>query len=106
MNNTKNNYIRANGTGPSWQLEIDPLPSKFNNFYVESCRAAEEIYDLRQGKVHIMYSGGIDSEHCLSVFLSLGMDVTPVIIRLNPGHNDHDTAYAFKFCQSKLLRVY
>jgi hypothetical protein len=99
----KNNYLRPIGHGQDFTIEIDPLPSKFNNLYVESCRAAEELYDLKQGKVHIMYSGGIDSEHCLSVFLSLGMDVTPVIIRLNPGYNDHDTKFAFKFCREKNL---
>jgi hypothetical protein len=101
MDNTKNNYIRSSGTGPTWKVDIDPLPIKFDNYFIESCRAAEEIYSQKQGKVHVMYSGGIDSEHCLNVFLHLGMDVTPVIIKLNPGHNDHDTAWAFKFCESK-----
>ena len=104
MNNVKNNYIQTTGSGPLWQLKIDPLPTKFDNYFVESCRAAEELYDLRQGKIHIMYSGGIDSEHCLNTFLHLGMDVVPVIIKLNPGHNDHDTEYAFKFCESKNIK--
>ena len=104
MFNTKNNYIRTSGSGKDWQVTIDPLPTRVSNYFVESCRAAEEIYDLKQGKVHIMYSGGIDSEHTLNVFSHLGMDVTPVIIKLNPGHNDHDTAYAFKFCESKNIQ--
>jgi hypothetical protein len=104
MNNTKNNYIRTTGNGKTWKLNMDPLPTKVGNYFDESCRAAEEIYDMRQGKVHIMYSGGIDSEHALSTFLHLGMDVVPVIIKLNPGHNDHDTDYAFKFCESKNIQ--
>ena len=104
MTDTKNSYIRTIGSGESWRLHIDPLPTKFDNLFVESCRAAEEIYDMRQGKVHILYSGGIDSEHCLSIFTHLGMDVTPVIIKINPGYNDHDTEYAFKFCESKNIK--
>jgi len=104
MNNTKNNYIRTTGNGNTWKLDMDPLPIRVGNYFKESCQAAEEIYNMRQGKVHIMYSGGIDSEHALSTFLQLGMDVTPVIIKLNPGHNDHDTNYAFKFCESKNIQ--
>ena len=49
----------------------------------------------------MMYSGGLDSEYALSVFLSQGMDVIPVIVRLLPHYNDHDTKYAISFCESK-----
>jgi hypothetical protein len=97
----KNNYLRVSGHAETFAVDIDPLPSQTGNYYQESCKAAEEIYDLKQGPLHILYSGGIDSEYCLSVFLSLGMDVTPVIVKLNPGYNDHDTDYAFKFCEAK-----
>jgi len=100
----KNNYLRTHGHGENFAVEIDPLPASFDNLYVESCKAAEELYDLKQGKFYILYSGGIDSEYCLSVFLSLGMDVTPVIIKLNPSYNAHDIEYAFKFCESKNIK--
>jgi len=95
----KNNFIQPFGSGATWTLDIDPLPKKFDNYFVESCRAAEEIYDLKEGPLHIMYSGGIDSEYALNVFLHLGIDITPVIVRLNPNFNDFDIEYAFKFCQ-------
>lgn len=100
----KNNYMRPVGHSSDFTLEVDPITTKFDNLYVESCRAAEELYSLKQGKFHILYSGGIDSEHCLSVFLSLGMEVTPVIIKLTQGYNDHDTKFAFKFCEEKNLK--
>jgi len=100
----KNNYVRTSGHGTSFTVEIDPLFSKVDNFYVESCKAAKELYDLKQGKFHILYSGGLDSEHCLSVFLSLGMDVTPVIVKLNSDYNYHDIKYAFDFCKSKNIK--
>jgi len=97
---SKNNYIRR--TEP-WGIEYDPLPKVFDNYFVESCRAAEEIYDLKQGKLHLMYSGGVDSEFMLSVFLHMKMDFVPVIVQLNPNYNTHDTDYAFDFCVSRGL---
>ena len=97
---SKNNYIRQ--TKP-WGIEYDPLPTEFDNYFVESCRAAGEIYDLKQGKLHLMYSGGVDSEFMLSVFLHMKMDFVPVIVQLNPNYNTHDTDYAFDFCVSRGL---
>jgi hypothetical protein len=49
----------------------------------------------------MLYSGGVDSEYALSIFLSLGMDITPVIINLNPNYNDFDIKYATDFCNRK-----
>lgn len=97
----KNDFIRPVGTGESWTLNIKPLSSKFDNYFIESCRAAEEIYSLKEGPLHLMYSGGLDSEYALSIFLHMGINITPVIVRLQPNYNDHDTEYAFKFCQQK-----
>jgi len=95
----KNNYIRRSGNGPTFTVEFDPLPTDFDNYYIESCRAAEELYDIKEGKLNIFYSGGTDSEYALGVFLSLGIPVTPVILKLGPNYNDHDLKYALKFCQ-------
>jgi len=95
--------MRPAGHANNFKVDIDPITTKIDNLYVESCRAAEELYSMREGKFHILYSGGIDSEHCLSVFLSLGMEVTPVIIKFKQGYNDHDTKFAFDFCQEKNL---
>lgn len=100
---TKNNYFTVSGTADTFKCHFDPLPKTFDNLYVESCRAAEEIYANRQGPLHLFYSGGIDSEFMLSVFLSLGIDVTPVILQLQPHYNDHDTDYAFKYCKDNDL---
>jgi hypothetical protein len=97
----KNNFIQPTGSGDTWTLNIKPLPTKFDNYFIESCRAAEEIYDLKEGPLHVMYSGGADSEYALNVFLHMGMEITPVIVRLSSDFNKHDLDYAFKFCQRK-----
>jgi hypothetical protein len=100
----KNNFITHSGSGPTWAMNVAPLPKTFDNYFVESCKAAEEIYSLKEGPLHLMYSGGIDSEHALSVFLHMGMNITPVIVRLLPNYNDHDISYALKFCESKNIK--
>jgi hypothetical protein len=87
--------------GDTFTLSFNPLPAQYKNYYVESCKAAQEVYDLKQGKLHMLYSGGVDSEYALSIFLSLGMDITPVIINLNPNYNDFDIKYAIDFCNKK-----
>jgi hypothetical protein len=46
---TKNNYLRQFGTGTTFNIDIDPLPTEFDNHFIESCRAAEEIYSNKQG---------------------------------------------------------
>lgn len=98
---SKNNYIRQSGYGSTFSVDIDPLPKTFDNYFIESCRAAEEIYDLKQGKLYLMYSGGVDSEFMISVFHHLGMDFTPVLVQLNYNYNTHDMAFAFDFCVAK-----
>jgi hypothetical protein len=104
MQISKNNYVYATGTADTFTVAVNSLPIKFDNYYLESCKAAEEIYNLKQGKLYLMYSGGVDSEYALSVFLSLGMEVTPVIVRMTPYYNAHDFKYASDFCDSKNLK--
>ena len=96
---SKDNYIQYSGSGDSFDFKLSTLP-RVENYYAESVLAAEEIYSIKEGAVHIMYSGGLDSEFVLSVFLELGMDVTPVIIRMGD-YNAHDIKYAVDFCQAK-----
>jgi hypothetical protein len=98
------NYIRSKGAGPTFEVDIDPLPSLFSNYYEESLKAAEYVWANKQGTLFLLYSGGLDSEYALSVFLALRMNVVPVIIHLTPNYNDHDIEYAFRFCKQKNIK--
>jgi hypothetical protein len=98
---SKDNYIQYGGTGDSFDVKLSTLP-RAENYYKESVLAAEEINSIKEGPLYIMYSGGLDSEFVLSVFLELGIAVTPVIIRLGE-YNNHDIQYAIDFCQSKSI---
>jgi len=104
MNFLKDNYLRTSGSGTTFYAEIDPPTDKNANFHTTCIDVAEQVYQSRQGKLYLMYSGGVDSEYILNLFLSLGIDIIPVIIRLTPFYNDHDVKYAFDFCESKNLK--
>jgi hypothetical protein len=77
------------------------------SYYEETVFAAEMIWSQKQGQLNLLYSGGLDSEYVLSVFLKLGMTIQPVIMNLlsNSGdvYNSHELLYAFKFCEQKGL---
>lgn len=100
----KNNYIRASGSGNSFTVDLDKLPSNFSNYYLESKLAAEDVWSNKTGPLYLMYSGGLDSEYALSIFLDLKINVIPVVVRLLPNYNDHDIEYALKFCKKKKIK--
>lgn len=104
MNFTENNYITSKGHGKNFKVKILPPKNINANFHEESKKVAEMIWSKKQGNINLMYSGGIDSEYVLGVFLEMKMKVTPIIIKLNPGYNEHDVKYAFEYCESKKLK--
>jgi len=104
MQFVQNDYLRTFGSGETFRVEIDPPKNKNADFHTVSLSVAEEVYQKKQGKLYLMYSGGIDSEYVLNLYISLGIEIIPVIIKLNPFYNDHDVKYAFDFCESKNLK--
>jgi hypothetical protein len=104
MEIVQNNYFRGHGHGLDWNVEIDPPLRPVKNYYEETVIAAEQIWSQRQGPLYLMYSGGLDSEYVLSIFLKLGMKVTPVIMRMNNDYNAHDIDYAFWYCEERNLK--
>lgn len=103
MDFVKNNYYGPHGHGLDFNIHINSLPTTFDTYYKESLLAAEEINSLKVGKLHLLYSGGLDSENTLGVFLSAGIPIVPVIINMIQGYNSFDTQYAFDFCRSKQI---
>lgn len=98
----KNNYYRQVGSGSTFSVEFDKMPGTVLNHTEESKKAAIELYDLKQGTLHLCYSGGVDSEFMVSVFIELGIPFTPVLFRFNH-YNQNDLDYSLKFCQAKKL---
>ena len=102
MQLTCNNYLRGSGNGSTWHVEIDSPRRPVKSYYEETVIAAEMIWAQKQGKLQLCYSGGLDSEYVLSVLLKLGMEVEVVI--MNTAYNQHETKYAFKFCEAKNIK--
>jgi len=100
----KNNFYRTSGTQDQFQLQIDPVTREVGSYCDELILNAKEIYDNKVGKLYCMYSGGIDSELVMESFLSLGMDITPVIVNLVPDYNSHDMKWAYEYCNKKNIK--
>jgi len=106
MDLIKEEYLTYTGEGESWQLRLSAPKNKIRSYYEEIVSTAEYIYANKEGKLHVLYSGGLDSEYICRVFLAMGIDFVPVIIRLNgPGiiYNQHDIQYAIDFCSTRNL---
>lgn len=65
----------------------------------ETVNAARSIAGTAEQPIHVLYSGGIDSEVTLLGFLAGDVPVTADIMRFAHGLNDHDICYAVAFCQ-------
>lgn len=97
-----NNYIRGSGSGTSWFVDIDSVSRPVKSYYEETVIAAEMIWSQKSSPLYLCYSGGLDSEYVLNVFLTLGMNIQPVIMRTQ--YNYPETKYAFKLCKEKNIK--
>ncbi len=71
--------------------------------YDECINNAKAIRDSVEGKIAILYSGGIDSEIAVQSFFEARIPVNIYIIRFNNNLNLHDIKWATKFCDSRNL---
>lgn len=100
----KNNYYRTVGSGNTFTVEIDPITRTVGSFCEEVILNCQEIYENREGPMYCMYSGGIDSELLMEIFLDQGMAVIPVIVKMNSDFNTHDISWALQFCERKNIK--
>jgi hypothetical protein len=96
-----NNYFIGSGTTDAWKVDINPCIRKPMSYHNELLHNASIIKDSTNEKIYLMYSGGIDSEYILEIFLSLSINVIPVFIRLMPSYNEYDYTMAVNYCNSK-----
>ena len=97
-----NNYIKTSGSGSTWIVEITGPSRPVSSYYDETVLAAEKSLSQRTSPLYLCYSGGLDSEYVLNVFLQLGMNIQPVI--MNTQYNHPETKYAFKLCNEKNIK--
>lgn len=95
------NYMRSEGHGDTFAVEIDPPNRAVKSYYEETSIALQIIYESRVAPLQLCYSGGLDSEFVLAVCLKLGIPIEPVIMITD--YNKDETSYAFKFCNKHNL---
>ena len=93
-----NNFYEFIGTGNTFNIKFGKSTRAPLTYHEEICWNAKYIEANKSGKIHILYSGGIDSEYVLRIFLSLGIEFVPVIINLKPNLNRYDFLAALSFC--------
>lgn len=98
-----NDYLKYIGHGKDFRTEIVDLHKTKLTYFEETVNAFKLLYEQKQGKIYVFYSGGIDSEYAISIFQVLKIPIVPVIIKFQNDLNSHDTDYAFKFCRDRKL---
>lgn len=104
MDLIQDNYLRGSGNGKYWHVDIDPPKRKVKSYHEETLETARYVYENKQGKIHLLYSGGLDSQYVFNVLHSLKMDFVPVIIRVQGrgmiyDYNHEESKYAFEHCK-------
>lgn len=97
----ENFYANRNSEADDWIVKYGQCEKNVSDFRTECIRAAQKIYDNRQGlKIDVLFSGGSDSEIVLRSFLELGVDFNVHIMRFDDYLNAHDWSYAYVICQN------
>lgn len=84
-------------------VKFEKIRRKPENFYKEMLLCAEKIYN-KYDNIHILLSGGLDSEIVIRSFVDQKLRVIPTIIRFPRGINKHDISFAFDFCSTHNLK--
>jgi len=104
MELTKDNYLSGSGSGNTWHVNVlPPKSANVGSYFEETIKSMEYVYANKTGKIHLLFSGGLDSEYVARILLHLKMDFEVVIINLKDvngkDYNIHDTSHAFNFCK-------
>lgn len=97
-----NDYFVGQGSGESWRIDLKSCQRKPKTFHEELVTNAEIIRSLSDRPIYLMYSGGMDSEYILDIFLNLKIPITPVIIKLS-NYNTYDVDFAMQYCEGKSI---
>lgn len=95
-------YLTGDDTGDNWAINIKPCVRTPKSFHQELLNNAEIIRSLTSEPIHVMFSGGIDSEYVLNIFQELKIPVTPVIVKLSE-YNSYDLDFATRYCTDRSL---
>ena len=100
---TKHNWFKTNldlrtkENVNKFEVSIKPYYFDEEDFNASAARVVHEL-SIAHNDLYLCYSGGLDSEFVLKVFLENDRKITPVI--LSTPFNQTELEYAWKFCDN------
>ena len=81
-----------------WRAEYGAPQRRLKTWRDECVFAAQRIWHKSSLPIWLAFSGGIDSEAMVRSFLEARVPFTAAILRFARGRNEHDIAWAQRFC--------
>lgn len=102
-NNHLSSYIKNN----EYRVKTGKCSNMPMSFKEEAIRAANLIKQQAADKdIWISFSGGIDSEFIINVFLDAGIDINIATVVMKDETNNYDLQYSRNFCNNKNLTLH
>jgi len=98
------NYYTIQGTGINFNLNISKCSRAVGTYQEELINNAIFLKENTKKDIYVFYSGGLDSEYIIKIFLSQKIKITPIIVSLEPNYNSFDISYAIDFCKYNDLK--
>ncbi len=83
-----------------WYVEYGPCLRPPLNFHDECLETAKIIATKTRDPIHVLFSGGVDSEVTIRSFVEAGIPITAAILRFKNDINIHDISWAIIVCES------
>src|SRR4051794_32718324 len=106
---SKNNHFEFGYNGEPFNFRTSPedqwfarygkCERKTESFRKECLQTARDISAVADGKVSVLFSGGVDSEAALRSFVRADQPVQAAILKFKNGLNEHDISYAVTACE-------
>lgn len=103
-NVTYNNHLNVHNT-PNYTVKVGRCSSMPMDFKSEALRAAKLIAE-ESNNIWVSYSGGIDSEFIIRVFLEAGIDFKVATVVIKNETNDYDLQHSRSFCKHMGLKLH
>ena len=91
-------FVPRTNAAQRYTVDFGKCQREPKSWLYENIQAARLIAESTDLPIHILYSGGIDSEVTVMSFLEAKIPITADIMFFNDNLNWHDISYAVSFC--------
>lgn len=92
-------YSRQSGN-LEFRTKFNSYSGPVGTFKEELIKAASSTVDHSNGKISLLFSGGVDSEIMLRSFLEIKANIEVIIVRYENDYNLYDVSHAIVICES------